>query len=103
MSTGSRERELIQSVVARLRARVMALVFGAVGGVALWLATLWLVIRGGDRVGEHLSLLGFYLPGYSVGVGGAFVGLLYGTLLGAAIGGGMAWMYNSVADRRWSP
>ncbi len=95
-----REREIIQSVVARLRARVMALVCGAVGGSGLLVATVWLVIRGGENVGEHLSLLNHYFPGYSVDWGGSLVGFFYGAMLGGAVGYAMAWVYNRIADRR---
>ena len=60
-----RERALARAV-ARLRSGVMATVFGMTCGAGLWLATVWLVARGGPNVGQHLSLLRFYFPGYSV-------------------------------------
>ncbi len=94
------ERSLIQNAVVRMRARIMAVVFGMVGGVGLFAATAWLLIRGGKQVGKTLSLLGNYFPGYDVTWPGAFLGLLYGALAGAAVGWAVAWIYNRVAESR---
>ena len=100
--TGIEEREelALAHAVARLRAGVMAAVFGMTAGTGLFLATAWLVIRGGKNVGQHLSLLRFYFPGYSVTWGGAFVGFVYGAAVGAAAGFLLAWIYNRLADWR---
>ena len=92
--------ELLQASITRRRASVMALVFGLVGGMGLFVATLWLVIRGGERVGPHLGLLGQYFLGYSVTWSGCFVGFFYGALVGATAGWSVAWLYNRLADRR---
>jgi hypothetical protein len=70
------------------------LAFGAVCGVGLFLATLWLVVRGGVNVGEHLNLLGIFLPGYSVSVGGAFIGFVYAFVIGYGAGRTIAAVYN---------
>lgn len=94
------DRELIAAAVARLRAGIMALVFGAAGGLGLFVATLWLLVRGGHNVGQHLSLLGNYFPGYEVSPLGTVLGLLYGGVTGAAIGWCLALVYNRVATLR---
>jgi hypothetical protein len=78
----------------------MAVTFGLAGGTVLFVATAWLVIRGGDPVGPHLGLLGIYFPGYAVTWVGAVLGFVYGALVGGASGWLLAWVYNSVADRR---
>ncbi len=96
----SRQELALARAVARLRAGVMAAVFGMTGGTGLWLATAWLVLRGGDDVGRHLSLLRFFFPGYTVTWSGAFVGFAYGAVVGAAVGFLLAWIYNRLADRR---
>jgi hypothetical protein len=75
----SEELGLIEVAVARLRAGILAIVFGMVGGAGLFAATAWLLIKGGENVGATLGLLGNYLPGYAVTWPGAVVGLLYGT------------------------
>ena len=78
----------------------MAVVFGTAGGIALFVATTWLLIRGGQDVGSHLNLLGLYFPGYRVTWPGAFVGLGYGFAAGAGAGWGLAWIYNRLVDLR---
>lgn len=93
------EWQQLNAAIARLRAGVMAVVFGMVGGFGLFAATVWLLIRGGPNVGQHLRLLVNYFPGYSVTWQGAIIGLVYGTLVGAGIGWMVAWIYNRVASR----
>ena len=85
---------LMEGAVVRLRARVMALVFGSAFGSILFLMTAWLVIRGGEDVGAHLGLLAHYLPGYTVTWGGSVLGALYGFGLGAGFGFLLARIYN---------
>lgn len=94
------ELALLRTAAARLRAGIMAIVCGLLGGSALAVATAWLVIRGGPRVGQHLGLLRHYFPGYAVTWPGALLGFLYGALVGAAVGWSLAWIYNRVADLR---
>jgi hypothetical protein len=96
----SAERALIETAVARLRAGILAIVFGMVGGAGLFVATAWLLIKGGENVGATLGLLGNYLPGYAVTWPGAVVGLLYGAAIGAAMGWTLARVYNRLARRR---
>ncbi|REK08480.1 MAG: hypothetical protein DWQ36_08905 [Acidobacteria bacterium] len=98
--TRQREEIILRRAVARLRAAVMAVTFGATGGAALFLATAWLLLRGGENVGQHLGLLRNYLPGYSVTWGGAVLGLAYGVVLGGIAGASLAWTYNRIADLR---
>jgi hypothetical protein len=98
--------QIIRPAIARLRASVMAVVFGLFGGFGLFAATVWLVLEGGTEfegrkiVGPHLSLLSNYYPGYSVTWGGAFVGFAYAAVTGAVIGYLAAWVYNFVAFRK---
>ncbi len=94
------EEELLRTAVARLRASVMAVSFGLAGGTGLFVATVWLLIRGGENVGQHLSLLGNYFPGYSVTWAGAAVGFAYGALSGMIIGWSIAGIYNLIASSR---
>ena len=94
------EWALIQRAVARLRASVMAVVIGLTSGLALFVATAWLVVRGGSNVGATLGLLRNYFPGYSVTWPGAFVGFFYAALLGGAAGWFVAFIYNQLVARR---
>jgi hypothetical protein len=93
------EERLIESAIARMRAGIMALVFAMVGGTGLFLATAWLLVRGGTNVGQTLGLLGHYFPGYTVTWVGSLVGLVYGAAVGAIVGGSVAWIYNRIAAR----
>ena len=94
------EEVLIRSAVARLRAGILAVVCGLLAGAGLFLATVWLVLQGGETVGPHLGLLRYYLPGYSVTWSGALLGFFYGVLFGAVVGGLIGWIYNRVVDLR---
>lgn len=94
-----REALAIRAAVARLRTGIVAVAMGTMGGLVLFLATAWLLIRGGQNVGATLGLLSHYFPGYSVTWPGAFVGLGYGVLAGGLTGGAMAWIYNRIAHR----
>ena len=99
-SLKQREDVILRRAVARLRAAVMAVAFGMTGGVGLCVATVWLLARGGENVGQHLGLLGHYFPGYSVTWSGAVLGLVYGAVVGALIGAAIAWTYNTIAMAR---
>ena len=94
----------IHRAIARLRADVMAVVFGMIGGITLFLATIWLVLLGptGQQtaVGPHLGLLNNYFPGYEVTVLGSVIGFFYGAMTGAVVGWIIAFVYNTVADKR---
>ena len=94
------ERALIRGAVVRMRARIMAIVFGMVGGGGVFLATAWLLVRGGEDVGKHLGLLRHYFPGYAVSWPGAFVGFFWGALVSATLGFLVAWIYNQIVEQR---
>jgi hypothetical protein len=100
LSQRDQELLLVARAIARLRAGIVAIVTAMVAGFALFIATLWLVIRGGPNVGQHLSLLQAYYPGYSVTWTGSFVGFAYGALTGAVLGWCVAWLYNLLASWR---
>jgi hypothetical protein len=64
--------EILRVRLLRLNATVQGLAAGLVCGLVLFVATNWLVLKGGDVVGPHLGLLGQYFIGYRV----TFVGSL---------------------------
>ena len=90
----------VTRAVARLQASVLALVFAGVCGIGLFTITVWLVVQGGPKVGQHLRLLSHYFMGYSVSWGGAFIGLFWGALAGGIIGWTIGFIYNRVARFR---
>jgi protoporphyrinogen oxidase len=68
---------------------------GLAAGVLLFLATLFLVVKGGEVVGPNLGLLGQYFPGYRVTLPGSFVGLAYGSITGFILGWTFALLRNA--------
>lgn len=94
--------EALLRAVRRIQARVFGLALGLLVGVGLFVATVVLLLKGGDNVGAHLSLLGQFFPGYRVTWPGAFLGLLYGLVVGFGAGWLIGWVYNAVASRRQS-
>jgi hypothetical protein len=75
-------------------------VTGIICGLALFIATNWLVLKGGDIVGPHLGLLGQFFIGYRVTFAGSFVGFAYGFFIGFVIGYFVALIYNRFLDFR---
>jgi hypothetical protein len=66
-------------------------------GAGLFLATNFLVIKGGRNVGAHLSLLAIYFPGYSVSFWGSIIGFFYAFVLGFLGGLTLGAVYNKLA------
>lgn len=104
LRTDENDRELewalIDNAVARLRASVMAVVFALTCGTGMFIATAWLLVRGGPDVGATLGLLRHYWPGFSVTWPGAFVGFFYAAVTGGVVGWVVAFTYNRLAARR---
>lgn len=90
----------LQDALLRMNARAWGIAFGLMLGLGLFLATNILVIRGGDVVGPHLSLLGVFLPGYSVTFVGSLVGFVYLFVIGYAFGRLIGEVYNRLARPR---
>ena len=88
------ETEKLVGNVLRLNAKVLALVLGLLFGIAIFIATNWLLIKDGDPVGPHLQLLSQYFIGYRVSFRGSLVGFAYGAFLGSASGLLLGWIYN---------
>ena len=86
-------------VIRRLNARLLGITVGLICGGALFIATIWLVIKGGPDVGQHLGLLAQYFPGYSVSVLGSIVGFVYAFVVGYGIGATIASIYTRAAVR----
>jgi hypothetical protein len=94
--TPEENREL-RRAIRRLNAQAWGVSFGVLFGLGLFVATMVLVVRGGPNVGQHLSLLAVYFPGYRVTTAGAFVGFIYAFVLGYALGRLVGLIYNRVA------
>jgi hypothetical protein len=86
--------------VLRLNASALGLVLGLLCGISLFIATNWLVIKGGDPVGPHLALLSQYFIGYRVSFVGSLIGFLYAFVIGGLGGVLIGWIYNRALHLR---
>jgi ABC-type dipeptide/oligopeptide/nickel transport system permease subunit len=83
-----------------LNAKAFGLGLGLLFGFAIFIATNWLVLKGGDTVGPHLQLLSQYFIGYRVTFAGSLIGFAYGFVTGWISGVSMGWIYNKIAMAR---
>lgn len=94
MTIRLRKSELmLLGAAIRLNTIVTALAFGLMSGSAIWLATAILILKGGEDVGAHLSLLGVFCAGYTVTWAGAWIGFFWGVVYGGLSGGILYWTY----------
>jgi hypothetical protein len=66
-------------------------------GMGLFLATVFLVLKGGPDPGAHLGLLSQFFPGYRVSYLGSIIGFLYAFFVGFLVGLALGAVYNKVA------
>ena len=85
----------LAQVFLKLDRVAFGLSLGTLSGLVLFLATLVLVLKGGDVVGPKLELLSHYFPGYTVTGYGSLVGLFYGFIAGFSGGWGFAFFRNA--------
>lgn len=90
--------DVVLTRLMRLNAIVYGLVFGIIFGLVIFIATVWLVIKGGPVIGPNLSLLNQFFIGYRVTWLGSIVGFIYGFITGFLIGFIIAFIYNKIAD-----
>jgi hypothetical protein len=97
------DKELERVILSRLlilNAKIYGLVLGLIAGLGIFIATNWLVLKGGRQVGPHLSLLGQFFIGYRVTFWGSLIGFVYAFVCGYAAGYTIAWIYNRIVARR---
>ena len=94
------EEEKLFRGVLFLNAKVLGLALGLLCGLAIFVATNWLVIKGGKQVGPHLRLLSQYFIGYRVSFLGSFIGFAYGFAVGTISGALIGWIYNKIVAFR---
>ena|SRR3990172_1982215 len=102
-----KEEEKLYSGVLILNAKIIGLVIGLLLGLAVFIATNWLVIKGGHitysgeyEVGPHLELLSQYFIGYRVSFLGSIIGFMYGFAVGTLSGALIGWIYNRIVAFR---
>lgn len=90
------EEKILKQAVLRLNGQVVGIVLGIISALVIFIATNWLVLKGGDVVGPHLNLLGQFFIGYSVTFIGSLVGAVYGFIVGYISGLLIGWIYNAI-------
>ena len=93
------EKRLFSGIL-KLNTKILGLVLGLLAGLAIFIATNWLVLKGGNPVGPHLQLLSQFFLGYRVSFVGSLIGFAYGFALGTFAGALLAWIYNKIVALR---
>lgn len=92
--------EIMMKALMRAFGRIDKLAFatalGTVAGLLLFLATIVLVLKGGEVVGPKLQLLSQYFIGYSVTIKGAFIGMVYSFVWAFLLGWSGAYLRNFI-------
>jgi hypothetical protein len=89
--------QLVKAAFARIDAVALGAALGVLLAALLWLATVYLLIKGappGQHIGPHLGLLSNYLPGYSVTWPGSLFGFFHGAWIGFVVGAFLAAAWN---------
>jgi hypothetical protein len=82
----------------KLNIRALALTWGILWGLGIFLATLWIILFDG-ATGE-VTILGRIYRGYNISIVGSLFGLLWGFIDGLICGAIFAWVYNLFAGCR---
>jgi hypothetical protein len=90
------EDKMLKQAVLRLNGHILGFVLGFIGALIIFVATIWLVIKGGDNVGAHLGLLSHFFIGYDVTLLGSLIGAAYGFVTGYLSGLIIGSIYNAV-------
>lgn len=92
--------KIVVTRLLRLNGLVLGVLTGFLAGAVIFLATNWLVLKGGKVVGPHLALLGQFFLGYDVTFVGSLIGFAYAFVIGFVLVYTVARIYNSLADLR---
>ena len=96
----SKEEERLIHAVVFLNAKILGLILGIIFGLIIFIATNWLVLKGGSVVGPHLQLLGQFFLGYKVSFAGSIIGFFWGFAVGSLCGTTIGWVYNRIVELR---
>jgi hypothetical protein len=88
--------QILERAVLRLNANILGIVLGILTGLGIFIATNFLILKGGEVVGPHLGLLRAFFPFYSVTFVGSVLGFVYGLICGYLAGFIIASIYNLV-------
>jgi hypothetical protein len=91
------DKAILMAAFAKMDVVALAIAVGSIWAFLLLAATAALILKGapeGHMIGQHLGLIGIYLPGYEVSWSGALIGAAYAWLLGAVLGFVLAMLWN---------
>jgi len=104
------EDEKLFNAILRINSKMFGLVLGLLTGSVIFIATNWLVLKGGTTdeagryvVGPHLQLLSQFFIGYSVSFTGSVIGFAYGFACGTLAGALIGSIYNKIVQFRKYP
>ena len=81
----------------KINIKAFALTCGLFWGFGLLFITLWIILFDGAL--EEVTLIGKVYRGYSISVGGSFIGFLWAFADGIIGGAIFAWLYNTLSNR----
>ena len=91
--------EALLHATVKWNTRLFAAICGFIGAFTLLCITYLSLFRGLPHPGVYLNLLGVFLPGYSVSASGAWIGFLWGGVIGA-ISGAVIYRVYSLSIRQ---
>ncbi|HKC62366.1 MAG TPA: hypothetical protein VKB86_01955 [Pyrinomonadaceae bacterium] len=86
--------QLIVQAFARLDRTALGISIGTLFGLAVFIMTNFLILKGGEHVGQNLQLLSQYFIGYKVTFVGSLIGFIYGFVFGFILGWSTAFLRN---------
>jgi hypothetical protein len=92
--------KIVLTELMRLNALILGLISGLILGLGIFVATNFLLLKGGPDIGAHLGLLSQFFFGYDVTFIGSLIGLGYGFVTGFVVGFAFAALYNWLAEWR---
>ena len=90
------EEQQLEHAVVQLNEKLLGIALGILLGGGLFLATNFLVLKGGSNVGAHLVLLANFFPGYRVTFLGSLIGFCYMFVIGLLAGMVLGAVYNKI-------
>ena len=94
MAAPSSSDELLVQAFAKLDRTDLGVALGALVGLTVFAVTNFLILKGGEHIGQNLLLLSQFFIGYSVTFLGSLVGLVYGFVTGFVLGWSVAFLRN---------
>lgn len=91
------DKAILMAAFAKMDPLALGVALGTIWAVLLMFATAVLLVKGapaGVEVGQHLGLIGVYLPGYEVSWSGAVIGAAYVWIIGGIVGFILAVLWN---------